>query len=315
MRIFYATDIHGSDVCFRKFLNAARIYGAEVLVLGGDITGKTITPIFHESSMYRCQLLGEEVIVHGGDELEKLKRRIRDIGSYPYIAGHEEFHEVLNDPRSRRRLFEDLIVESIREWIKLADEKLKSIDRIECYISPGNDDSYILDDVLNQSEIIVNPNNRVLEIRGGYEMLSLGYANKTPWNCPRDISEDELSKRLSELASKIGTPETAIFNVHVPPYGTGLDEAPELDKDLNPKLEPGGRFKMMPVGSRAVREAVTALQPLLGLHGHIHESKGFARIGRTLCLNPGSEYQEGILRGVLLQLEGGKVKDFIFTSG
>jgi Icc-related predicted phosphoesterase len=315
MRMFYATDIHGSDVCFRKFLNAAKVYRADVLILGGDITGKTITPIFHESSMYQCQFLGEELAVKSAGELEKLKNRIRDLGSYPYVTSREEFHEILKDPQSKNRLFQDLIVESIREWVKLADERLKSIDNVECYVSPGNDDSYIIDDILNGSESIVNPNEKVLEIRGGYEMLSLGYANRTPWNCPRDISEDELSMKLSELGSKIKRLETAIFNVHVPPYGTGLDEAPELDENLKPRLEPGGRLKLIPVGSGAVREAITALQPLLGLHGHIHESKGFTKIGRTLCLNPGSEYQEGILRGALLQLEEGKVKDFIFTSG
>ncbi|MBS7644644.1 MAG: metallophosphoesterase [Candidatus Bathyarchaeia archaeon] len=315
MRVFYATDIHGSDVCFRKFLNTTKVYGAEVLVLGGDITGKTITPIIHESSIYRCQLLGEEIVVHGGEELEKLKRRVRDLGSYPYVTSHEGFHVILEDHKSKRKLFEDLIVESIREWIKLADEKLRSIRNVECYISPGNDDIHSIDEILNESERVINPNERVLEILGGYEMLSLGYANKTPWNCPRDLSEDELSRRLSELGSKVMRPETTIFNIHVPPYGSGLDEAPELDEDLRPRLEPGGRFKMVPVGSKAVRDAITVLQPLLGLHGHVHESKGFARVGRTLCLNPGSEYQEGVLRGVLLQLDGKKVKDFIFTSG
>lgn len=314
MRIFYATDIHGSDICFRKFLNAAKVYNAEVLIMGGDITGKTITPIFRESSAYRCMLLGEEIAVHSNKGLEKLKKQIRDIGSYPYVTTRKGFDEILNDPQSKHKLFEDLIVESIREWLKLADEKLKNLE-VECYMSPGNDDSYIIDEVLKESKAVINPDSKVLEIRGGYEMLSLGYANKTPWNCPRDISEDDLSRRLSKLSAQIKKYEVAIFNVHVPPYGTGLDEAPELDENLRPKLEPGGRFKMIPVGSKAVREAITSLQPILGLHGHIHESKGFAKVGRTLCLNPGSEYQEGILRGALLQLDKGKMKDFIFTSG
>ncbi|MGC8849918.1 MAG: metallophosphoesterase family protein, partial [Candidatus Bathyarchaeia archaeon] len=250
-----------------------------------------------------------------GEDLEKLKRRIRDLGSYPYVTDREEFNKILEDQKSKRELFEDLIVESVHGWMKLADEKLKSLGNVECYISPGNDDIHAIDGVLNESEMIVNPDGRVLEIQGRYEMLSLGYANKTPWNCPRDLSEDELSRRLSDLGSKVRRPEMAVFNIHVPPYGSGLDEAPELDENLRPKLEPGGRFKMIPVGSRAVRDAITALQPLLGLHGHVHESRGFARIGSTLCLNPGSEYQEGILRGILLQLEGKKVKDFVFTSG
>jgi Icc-related predicted phosphoesterase len=137
----------------------------------------------------------------------------------------------------------------------------------------------------------------------------------TPWRCPRDIPENELLQKIENLASKLQNPGKSIFNIHVPPYGSGLDSAPELDEQFKPKLEPGGRFKMISVGSKAVHEAILKYQPLLGLHGHIHESKGFSKIGRTLCLNPGSEYQEGILRGVLIQLSDGKIKDFMFVSG
>jgi len=148
-------------------------------------------------------------------------------------------------------------------------------------------------------------------------MLSLGYSNMTPWRCARDIEEDELAKKINDLARKISDMNMAIFNIHVPPHGTPIDEAPELDENLRPKLAPGGEVMKRPVGSTAVRSAIEKYQPMLGLHGHVHESRGFVKIGRTLCVNPGSEYTEGILRGVLIQidLKKKKVGDFLFTSG
>ena len=103
--------------------------------------------------------------------------------------------------------------------------------------------------------------------------------------------------------------------MHVPPYDSGIDSAPELDENMRPKLGPGGQVMITPVGSTAVRKAIESYQPMLSLHGHVHEARGFVKIGKTLCLNPGSEYLEGILRGVLIQIDKGKVRDFIFTSG
>jgi len=146
-------------------------------------------------------------------------------------------------------------------------------------------------------------------------MISCGYSNMTPWNCPRDFPEEELNKKISEMTAQVEEMEKCIFNLHCPPFNTMLDQAPKLDKDLNPSVQPGGGLEMAPVGSTAVREAIQKHQPLLGLHGHIHESKGTFKIGRTLCMNPGSEYAERILRGLLLDIDGNRVKDFMFTSG
>jgi Icc-related predicted phosphoesterase len=69
------------------------------------------------------------------------------------------------------------------------------------------------------------------------------------------------------------------------------------------------------VGSRAVAKMIEKYQPLIGLHGHIHESRGAQKIRRSLIINPGSEYSEGILKGAAIILEKGKVKDYVFTSG
>ncbi|MEM3406369.1 MAG: metallophosphoesterase [Nitrososphaerota archaeon] len=313
--IFFISDIHGSEECFKKFINAGKFYKANVLILGGDITGKTITPIFKEANgTFSCKFLGESLKINTDEKLEILIQKIRSIGSYPYVTTTSEWKEISEDQKRMDELFNNLMKETLRRWIKIADERLKGTE-IKCYVSPGNDDSFSIDPILEESECIINPNEKIIEIDQDLEMISLGYSNITPWKCPRDITEEELSMKIEELVSNLKNVEKSIFNIHVPPYGTSIDSAPELDEEMRPKLEPGGGIRMIPVGSTAVREAILKYQPLLGLHGHIHEAKGFFKLGRTLCLNPGSEYLERILRGVLIQISNSKIKDFMFTAG
>jgi Icc-related predicted phosphoesterase len=313
--IFFISDIHGSEECFKKFINAGKFYKANVLILGGDITGKTITPIIEEANgTFSCKFLGEYLKIDSHEKLEIIIQKIRSIGSYPYVTKISEWEELSKNQERMNELFNNLMKDSLRRWMKIADERLKGTG-IKCYVSPGNDDSFSIDEILNESECVINPNEKIVEINQELEMISLGYSNITPWRCPRDITEEELSMKIEKLASNLKNTEKSIFNIHVPPYGTGIDSAPELDEEMRPKLEPGGGIRMIPVGSIAVREAILKYQPLLGLHGHIHESKGFFKLGRTLCLNPGSEYLERILRGVLIQISNGKIKDFVFTAG
>lgn len=315
MRIYFTTDIHGSEVCFKKFLNASTFYKADILILGGDITGKAIVPIIEKADgVFHCKFLGESIVVDKGRTLEELAHRVKSIGFYPYITSSSEAEELFNNKQKMDKLFEELTVQALRKWLDIAEERLRGT-KIRCFVSPGNDDSQIVDSVLKESTCIINPNEKIVVIDDDIEMVSLGNSNITPWKCPRDVTEEELLAKIDKMTSKLRNPEKAIFNIHVPPYGSGIDLAPELDENLRPKLEPGGRVKMVPVGSKAVLDAITKYQPLLGLHGHIHESKGFVKIGRTLCLNPGSEYQEGILRGALIQLSDGKIKDFMFVAG
>lgn len=315
LRIFFATDIHGSDVCFRKFVNAADFYGAKVLILGGDITGKTITPIIRvKEGEWRVKFLGEVIQVHGEKRLKEVTGRIGEVGSYPLVLTSKEYEDYQAEPAGVAAVFDRLMHDSVVRWVRLAEERLRGKD-VEIYVQPGNDDTYAIDDALRGSDVVVNPDGKVLEVAGRHEMLSLGLANMTPWQCPRDVSEEELASRLARLGDQVHRPELAIYNIHAPPFGTGLDLAPRLDETLTPVLGPGGRPEMIPVGSRAVLEVIGARQPLLGLHGHIHESKAFARIGSTLAMNPGSEYQEGILRGLLLELDGDRVRDYLFVHG
>lgn len=319
MRIFFCSDIHGSEVCFRKFLNAIQVYKADVAILGGDLTGKLVIPVLDVGGgFFEADFANRRWRVSKGEELDKLLKMIRNSGFYPKIMTEDDYNKIKSDASLIRRIFEEAIVEVMRSWVELAEERLKSSEA-ECYIMPGNDDSKIVDEILNKSAFVINPDEKVLKIKDGFEMLSLGASNLTPWKTPREYTEEELERKITSLASSIENIDLSIFNIHVPPHNTVLDLAPLLDKDLR-VVTKGGRIVFVHVGSTAVRGAIERYQPLLGLHGHIHESKGVETIKKTKCFNPGSEYGEGVLRGVIIDLEKdkagrGKVKRYLFTYG
>jgi len=314
-KIFFATDIHGSERCFIKFVNAGKVYKADVLILGGDITGKALVPIIKTANnTFHTIFLGEEYTLNSQKELETLEKKIRAIGYYPYVTTKEEYEDLRNNPDKFSHVFEEVACESVKRWVKIAEEKLKPLG-IKCFISPGNDDIYAIDEILKNSDYIICPEGEVVYLDEKHEMISCGNSNITPWKCPRDISEEEIYSKIEKMVNKVDNIKKCVFNIHVPPYGTNIDLAPELDENLRPILQPGGGVRLVPVGSKAVRKTIEEYQPLLGLHGHIHESKGFSKIGSTLCVNPGSEYTEGILRGFLALITEKGIKDFIFTSG
>jgi len=313
-RLFFATDLHGSDVCFRKFLGAARFYEANVLVVGGDITGKEIIAVLEQpDGSYTATIQGRPRRAKGKEELEKLEQSISDLGSYPYRTNESEMETLPASKAKLDQLFSQLMTDRLRRWIELAEKHLKNT-HVKCYVCPGNDDKFEIDSVLNSSDYVVNPDGKVIPLDDAHEMISVGYANMTPWKCPRDISEDELNKKIEVLVGQVKNLSNCVFNFHCPPFDTGIDTAPHLDENLKPVFK-AGEVEMIPVGSTSIRDAIQRYQPLLGLHGHIHESKGFFRIGRTLCLNPGSEYAEGMLRGVLINLHEKGFKNYMLTTG
>jgi Icc-related predicted phosphoesterase len=244
--------------------------------------------------------------------LKELLLKIRFTGSYYVILDRGEESKFAAESE-REKLFTHVLVDATREWIQLAEERLKDSETI-CLIMPGNDDPRDIDSVLGSSSRIINPDGKLIAIDGTYEIASSSFGNITPWSCPRDIQEDELETKLEIACSAIKSPETALFNFHVPPYDSGLDLAPKLDADLKIVTEMGQPV-MIPVGSHAVRKIIEKYQPLVGLHGHIHESKGTTTIGRTFCVNPGSEYAEGLLHGAVLDLEKGKLRTYVLTQG
>lgn len=300
-KLFFTTDIHGSERCFRKFVNAAKFYEVQAIILGGDITGKAIIPIIYEGGDKYTATITNTPRIISSDELEDLQKEIRFNGYYPYITTQDELNEISKDPEGKNKLFKTAIKESLENWFKLAEERLKPLG-IKVYISPGNDDDEIVDEVLNTNNFIINPEERVVEIAPGIEMMSFGFSNPTPWNSPRELPEEQLYKRLTALADKISYRGVSIFNIHVPPYNTPLDLAPKLDANLKPVVE-GGQIAMASCGSTSVRSIIEKYQPTVALHGHIHESSGVFRLNKTICLNPGSEYNDGVLRGAIVTID------------
>jgi Icc-related predicted phosphoesterase len=312
-RIYFITDVHGSSKCFRKFLNAAKFYKADVLILGGDITGKVMTPIVESDGKFSCTYQGAGLVMSDRDEVEAFRKKAAESGTYTHLLSPSEFKELEANPDKVKDLFKQLMVERVREWVSLAEERLGKTS-VKCFISPGNDDIIDIDPALSSSTYVVNPEERVVEVDGEHEMITLGATNHTPWNSPREVDEDVLAKKISDMADRVKAMKSSIFNIHVPPIDTPIDQAPRIDENLKIVVK-AGNVEMISAGSTACREAITKYQPMLGLHGHIHESRGIAKLGRTMCANPGSEYTEGILRGFLADLEGDTVKSYLLTSG
>jgi hypothetical protein len=314
-RIFFTSDVHGSEVCFKKFLNSGKAYHADVLILGGDITGKMIIPIVeHPDGTIRANFLSNELTMRTADERDELEKNIRNTGFYPYRTTPAEVEKLQEDQTLRDSLFSKVMSDEVRRWVKMAEERLRNTN-IKCYISPGNDDRFDIDDILRESSAIIYPEGEVLRIDEHHEMITTGFVNMTPWKAARDIPDEELRKKIDEMVDKVEKMDNCLFNFHCPPYDTSIDQAPELDATLKPVSSGGGGVNMIHVGSPAVRGAIEKHQPLLGLHGHIHESRGFVKIGRTLCINPGSEYGEGILRGAVINLDQDRLKSYLLTQG
>ena len=313
LAIFFATDLHGSNVCFKKFVNAGRFYGATVLILGGDVTGKMMVPIARqEDGSYLSWFAGKRVRLEADAEVASFEAKISDMGFYPKVMSEEEFQELRDDPEGQEALFHELIRNRLEEWIEYARPRLAK-QQLKCYAAPGNDDAFFVDELLAESGAIELLEGRVVEV-GGLEMLTTGWSNETPWKTERETSETKLRAMIVEMIDRLEHPENAIFNIHVPPHATALDQCAKLDEDLRP-VSSGGNPVMTSAGSTAVRELIETHQPLLGLHGHIHEGRGIARVARTVCVNPGSNYSEGILNGSLIRLGKGEVRDVHLTQG
>ena len=313
LRLFFATDVHGSEQCFRKFLNAGAAYGPDAMVLGGDVAGKAVQAIVrHDDGRYRFTFRGRAHDLADGDDLRRVERLIADNGYYPWRSQPGELERRVRDG-SVDALLLDLMRERLAAWMQLAEERLRPLG-LPAFWMLGNDDPPDLEALLDAAPWGAHAEDRVLPLGDDHWLLSLGYSNPTPWDSYRELPEDELAGRLDALFEQVEDPSRAILNAHVPPYGSGLDDAPVLDSGLQVQAA-AGQVKMGPVGSTAVREAIERHQPLASLHGHVHESAGFRRIGRTVAVNPGSDYGTGALNGALLVLEGDKLRAHQLVRG
>jgi Icc-related predicted phosphoesterase len=318
-RIFFATDLHASERAFRKFINAGKFYQVKVLIMGGDVLGKLAVPIIREGNdKYRATIGGQLHRVETAEELQRLQEKLGLLGFYFKIMEEEEFRALANDRAAVEKLFHDLARERLQNWIELAETRLKGTG-IQCFVTGGNDDYADVLEVLYTSgaSSIVGCEGKVAQIDDTHTMISQGFSTPTPWNTPREVSDNDLGVMIEKMIAQVPNLAQCIFNFHDPPVDSTLDTCPLLDWKTDPpsQIVKGGQVVLHGAGSRSVRHAIEKYQPLLGLHGHIHESAGAIRIGRTLCINPGSEYGEGILRGVIVNLGPDRVESYQMTSG
>jgi len=315
--VFFVTDVHGSERTFRKFLSAGDTYEADIVMCCGDITGKMVVPIVKGSDgVYISKLFGQEQRSTTEQELTKLEETISNTGYYPYRTDQDGKRQLQEDPKKIDELFKKLMFDRLQRWIKLAEEKYRDTG-IKCIMTAGNDDLSEIEPILSSSDFVINAEHKVIRLDDNHEMVTIGEVNITPWKCPRDVSEERLRELIDELAAKTENVQNSVFNLHAPPAGSTLDTAYQLDSSVDPPkvVTQAGQPVTTGVGSVSVREAIEKYQPLLGLHGHIHESRSIANLGRTMCINPGSEYGEGILRGVIVNLSKDKVLSYQLTSG
>lgn len=313
-KIYFASDIHGSQKCFYKFINAGKFYGADVLIMGGDITGKAILFLEREQNeTYSCEYMGNNYRLQKGSELDEFLKLVKINGYYPYLAERDEIVEYIKDSKAMDKLFIKLMCSTVTEWMEIAESRLKGTG-IKCFVMAGNDDPPIVQEVIKQSKYVIEPEDEVIALDDYHEMVSIGWSNPTPWDSPRECSEEELKLRIDKMMSTVSDPRKTVLCAHVPPYGTGLDDAPQLTNSLQVKSILG-QVQFAPVGSTAILEAIKKYQYLISLHGHIHEVHANKKIGETISINPGSDYGEGILHGALAVLEKGKILSYQLVSG
>jgi uncharacterized protein len=314
-KIFFTTDIHGSERCWRKVVNAGAFYNVDEVILGGDIVGNGVQVIVQERpNVWQTFLLGEKIQVEGTSAYTDLVNKIRGLGLYPHCASPDEVAEFNTSPETQERIFRELVTQSLAHWLEIAETKLKPLGR-RLIVTPGNTDPLFIDPIFKQCSVITWADHQIIWLDDTHELISEGTSNPTPWQTPREMPEDKLFEDLRQQIKEIQNVYRAVFNLHVPPHDTMIDNATLENEHLLKEGETmiGGRDN--PVGSTAVRRIIETYQPLLSLHGHVHGAGGSTRLGRTLCLNPGSTYAEGILLGYLIILDKKGLRAFQPVQG
>ncbi len=316
VRCYLCSDLHAANRTYRKLLNAIKmnVYQAQVVLIAGDLTGKAIVPIVAQrNGRYHAAFLDQEYIAETEAERQQIENMISDIGYYPHVTTQEEVEMLNGDAEKMSELFRQKMIQRVGDWVALAEERIGG-SGVQFYMMPGNDDDEGVDEVIARSSYVKNPVGKVVQLDEWHEMISFDHANPTPWHTPREWSEEEYYERVVTAARGLKQVNRAVFMIHVPPYDSGLDTAPELDKELRPRVTMGDVLRI-PVGSKGVRRALQELQPLVSVHGHVHEAPGQSKVGRTVCFNAGSEANQGILRGFVFDLGKDKLERSFRVQG
>lgn len=313
MRFFYATDIHGSEICFKKFLRAATFYKAEMLLLGGDYTSKQLTFIVALGHRWEVEIRGKLNILETRSELADFRSALLNQGVLTSVVSQDEFQELNRSETLKASLYEKEMRIALSRWRELAEASRKKYGGQQILTIPGNDDPQFSDEYLGSGPFC-SLHRRSLALDSAVRIVGVGGSNPTPWKTFREFSEEEIRRFLDETWSLPTDAMQTILMVHVPPWRSGLDNAPKLNVDLSYDLSLG-ETQRVPVGSTAVRKFLEEHSPAVALFGHIHESSGMTRIGRTLCINPGSSYWQGVLRGCKFSVNSGGVENFQLVEG
>ncbi|MDA3813947.1 MAG: phosphoesterase [Candidatus Cloacimonetes bacterium] len=306
-KVFFSVDVHGANSVWRKWLRIPELYGVDALLLCGDLTGKSLVPLIERGNgKYNAFYFGKNWTLQKGKETDEMEKRIQDAGAYTLRCNKDKILELQNNPEQVEKLMMQMIKDRIHQWMEMLIKKI-DLSKVDVVVMPGNDDDWEIDDEIKsfREKGVVWCLDNVVDILK-IPTISLDYVNPTPWDTPREDKEKGMKKRIKKLVNKLDDPSRSIFNFHAPPFGTMLDLAPELDANKKPVIV-AGQVNFVHVGSKAVTEAIEKYQPLIGLHGHIHESYGHDKIGNTPVVNPGSEYGEGILRGYIIEIVDKKI--------
>ncbi len=315
-RIFFSVDAHGANIVWRKWLSAVNMYHADILILSGDLTGKVFVPIIKQKdNTWQYSYFGTTFTLKNEDEVKAAVDRLNNAAIYPFIATGAEVSELQKDEKKLQDLMNKLIWDRLDQWLKML---VKAVDtsKVMTIVMPGNDDFFIFDDLIKSyaNKGVIYPLDEAIQFPYGIEMVSCAYVNPTPWNTDREADEGKLEKMLETEINRLKDPHWSIFNFHAPPHNTKLDIAPKLDKTLKPVVS-FGDVDTEHVGSKAVRKVEEKYQPLMGVHGHIHESFASDYIKKTPVVNPGSEYSEGILRAFIIEIEEDGIKNYWKIEG
>ncbi len=314
LKIWFISDIHGSSICFKKFLNSLKSnIHPDVIILGADIAGKYLIPIIQiNNNLWEYSIGNDNIVIDSQKELINHKNLLENRGIYYLVCDKDVEIELRNNKEFFNDTFKKLKIERLKEWVTIADERLVKSDK-KVIVNCGNDDPLYLDEILDSSKYLIRPEGKTIYLNDKITLISTGVSNITPWNCPRDVSEEKIQEVINEMIVNVPELHNCIFNFHCPPYNTSLDKAPKLDLNLNVSLT-GAGVEEISVGSTAVRNAIEKYQPVASLHGHIHESHVFEKIGKTICFNPGSVYYQGLLNGVYLEFNNNLLEKYSLTK-
>ena len=264
MKFLYTSDLHGEVHLYQELLELALSSSAEIIALGGDLL-----PSFAPSKRYEDMVPNQKMFIL--QFLSPFLKRV--IETTPA-------KKIFLIPGNWDLGYPYLFREPMEGVVNLAQEsdRLENGFEITGYPfvppTPFRPKDY---EKMDDREAAWPPQKRPSYIRSPGESDELTAVDPYLFLRGRETIEEDLEGLVQPL-----DPRRTIYMMHSPPYGTKLD------------IIQGGN----PTGSRSIKAFIERNQPLLTLHGHIHEAPELSgtyveRIGKTLSINPGQSIGAG----------------------